>query len=236
MNEQQQICETDELSAQQIRHYLLNNPDFFNHYPELVDEIKITDQRAGVVSLTMRQLAQLRDKNQQAQKQLDGLLVIARENDASFGRMQQLTTRLMEARCVEDVFASLDDSLRECFAADFFAIRLLDSAAVADFPISEVVWQQDALQLESFAGFLEGQQIKCGQPTHKQAEALFNEQAAQVQSAALIPLRIEQLDGVLAIGSKDEQRFHSAMGNLFLAHLGELVAKRLASLLPLKDV
>jgi len=35
---------------------------------------------------------------------------------------------------------------------------------------------------------------------------------------------------LLAIGSKNSERFHPTMGTLFLAHLGELVAKRLESL------
>jgi uncharacterized protein YigA (DUF484 family) len=47
---------------------------------------------------------------------------------------------------------------------------------------------------------------------------------------AFIPLKINKQDALLAIGSKDADRFQPAMGNLFLAHLGELVAKRLASL------
>jgi len=234
MNEQQKITKTD-LTAEQVREYLLASPDFFNQYPELLDDIQVTEQRGGVVSLTMRQLAVLREKNEKSQKQLEGLLAIARENDALFGRMQQLTTALIDARCVEDVFATLDDTLRECFGADFFAIRLVHAGSEEGFPISDVVWQKDDSQLEHFKRVLESQKIKCGLPTHAQAEALFNEQADDVKSAALIPLKIGQQGGLLAIGSKDTDRFHPTMGTLFLAHLGELVAKRLNSLQEIKQ-
>ncbi|MBV1875893.1 MAG: DUF484 family protein, partial [Cycloclasticus sp.] len=198
-------------------------------------DIQVTDQRDGVVSLTMRQLAVLREKNEKLQKQLEGLLAIARENDALFGRMQQLTTTLIDARCIEDVFATLDDTLRECFGADFFAIRLVGSGDEESFPISDVIWQKSDSQLEHFKRVFESQKIKCGLPTHAQAEALFNEQAEDVRSAALIPLKINQQDGLLAIGSKDTDRFHPTMGTLFLAHLGELVAKRLNSLQEIKE-
>lgn len=228
MNEQQKIKKTD-LTAEQVREYLLASPDFFNQYPELLDDIQVTEQRGGVVSLTMRQLALLRDKNEKSQKQLEGLLAIARENDALFGRMQQLTTALIDARCVEDVFATLDDTLRECFGADFFAIRLVNSGEEG-FPISDVVWEEGDSQLEHFKRVIESQKIKCGLPTHAQAEALFDKQADDVKSAALIPLKVAQQDGLLAIGSKNSDRFHPTMGTLFLAHLGELVAKRLNSL------
>lgn len=230
MSEQQKITTNKDLTAEQVREYLLASPSFFNQYPELLDDIQVTEQRDGVVSLTMRQLAVLREKNGKLQKQLEGLLAIARENDALFGRMQQLTTTLIDARCVEDVFATLDDTLRECFGADFFAIRLVGSGKEESFPISDVVWQKSDSQLEHFKRVFESQKIKCGLPTHAQAEALFNEQAEDVRSAALIPLKIDQQDGLLAIGSKDTDRFHPTMGTLFLAHLGELVAKRLNSL------
>lgn len=232
MNESLDLIRGGELGAEQVRDYLLRNPEFFNQYPELLDDIQLSDKRGGVVSLTMRQLAQLREKNEIAYQQLDGLLEIARENDALFGRMQKLTSMLMAARCVEDVFACLDDSLRECFSADFFAIRLLADEGAQSFPVSDVIWQQDSPHLDSFKRFLAAQQIKCGHPTHTQAAALFADQAPQVKSVALIPLMIGQKEGVFAIGSQDSERFHPAMGTLFLAHLGELVSKRLVSLLP----
>lgn len=232
MTQQPTLESQTELNAEQVRDYLLGTPDFFNNHPELLEDIKVKDQAAGVVSLTMRQLALLRDKNVKLQAQLEGLLDIARENDALFSRMQQLTSALLDARCVEDVFATLDDTLRDCFGADFFAIRIVASEEEPNFPISDVVWQQDSEYLVSFKRLIDSQKIKCGHPTHDQAVALFNDQADNVRSVALIPLRIAKQDGVLAIGSKDAERFHPAMGILFLAHLGELVSKRMASLQP----
>lgn len=234
MSEQQKLATTS-LTAQQVREYLLQTPDFYQQYPELLDDIQVADKRGGVVSLTMRQLAVLRDKNGKLQQQLEGLLAIARENDALFGRMQQLTTALIDARCVEDVFATLDDTLRDCFSADFFSIRLIQGEGELGFPISNVVWQTGDVQLDHFKRLFDSQKIKCGLPTHAQAEALFSEQANEVKSAALIPLKIGQQDGLLAIGSKDTDRFHPTMGTLFLTHLGELVAKRLHSLQPVNE-
>jgi len=187
-----------QVTAEQVCDYLLGNPEFFNQHPTLLESIKLSDQRGGVVSLTMRQLALLREKNEKSQQQLAGLLDIARENDALFGSMQQLTAALLDARCVEDVFATMDDLLRDCFSADFFALRLLANETLLDFPISDVIWQQGSPELDSFKRFFEVKKIKCGHPTHAQAEALFHEQAN--------------------------------VGDLFLAHLGEMVGKRLASL------
>ncbi|MEH6502505.1 MAG: DUF484 family protein [Cycloclasticus sp.] len=230
MSQQPNTEESSALTTEQVREYLLDSPEFFNQNPDLLEMIKVNDGRAGVVSLTMRQLALLREKNNKSQQQLDVLLAIARENDALFGRMQKLTTALIDARCVEDVFATLDDMLRDCFGADFFAIRIVADDGDPDFPITDVVWPRDSEKLESFRRILDSQKIKCGHPTHDQAAVLFEEDANSVQSVAFIPLKISEQDALLAIGSKDADRFHPTMGSLFLAHLGELVAKRLASL------
>lgn len=219
-----------EITAEQVRDYLLACPDFFNEYPELLEDIQVTEQRGSVVSLTMRQLAVLRDKNEKSHEQLEGLLDIARENDALFGGMQQLSCALMDARSVDDVFTTLEDLLKQCFGAEFFAMRLVECDDGLDCSISDVVWAKEAEQLSHFKHILESQKIKCGHPTHAQAQALFNEQANDVLSVAFIPLKIGHHDGLLAIGSKEEGHFHATMGTLFISHLGELVAKRLASL------
>ena len=74
MSQQQNTVQNVNLTEQQVREYLLNNPEFFNQYPELLEMIQVNDQQQGTVSLTMRQLALLRKKNEKAQQQLDCLL------------------------------------------------------------------------------------------------------------------------------------------------------------------
>ena len=226
----QQLNDNNEpkVTAEQVVEYLLSEPSFFNDRPELLEEIQVKSPVNGVVSLTMRQLAVLREKNTKQQNQLQVLLDIARDNDALFGHMQRLTTDLLDARCEEDVFAVLDDSLQVSFKADFFAIRII-AESESDFPISEVIWDKESEELEHFKRFFESEEIKCGHPTHAQAEALFGDKANDVQSTAFIPFKLDEKNGLLVIGSRDAERFHPSMGNLFLAHLGQLVAKRLAS-------
>jgi uncharacterized protein YigA (DUF484 family) len=40
-----------------------------------------------------------------------------------------------------------------------------------------------------------------------------------------------QLEGIVAIGSREDNRFHYSMGNLFLTQMSEIIATRLISLL-----
>lgn len=230
MTQQTQKSPKNTLSSEDVFEFLKEQSDFFQEYPEILEKAQVSEAGDNVTSLTMRQLSILRLKNATLQHQLDDLLDIARENDALSGRMQNLTTALIDACSVEDVFATLDDTLRECFGADFFVIRLISTEEQADFPISEVVWEQDAEELNHFKKVLSSQKIKCGHPTHAQAVALFKDKADVVLSTALIPFKLGEQQGLLAIGSKDAERFHPSMGDLFLTHLGQLVGKRLFSL------
>jgi uncharacterized protein YigA (DUF484 family) len=60
---------------------------------------------------------------------------------------------------------------------------------------------------------------------------LFGDAAAEVRSSAIIPMTFTRLEGLLAIGSRDESRFHYSMGSLFLTQMSEIIGTRLISLL-----
>jgi uncharacterized protein YigA (DUF484 family) len=64
-----------------------------------------------------------------------------------------------------------------------------------------------------------------------QARVLFGELAFEVKSCAIIPLAFTELEGILAIGSREEGRFHYSMGNLFLNQMSEIIGTRLITLL-----
>lgn len=220
----------DTLTEEQVASFLREHPDFFEQRPDLLESIQLPDPDHGVTSLTMRQIALLRQRNGKLQNQLENLLDIARENDALFGRMQNLTLSLMECRSIEDLFATLDQVLRECFSADSFAIRIIGEG-LSDFPISDVFLAPESAQAGHFSTILSRNRIKCGHPTQGQAETLFGQDANQVFSVAIIPFRVHDRPTILAIGSHNPDRFHPSMGSLFLSHLGDLVARRLDGLI-----
>jgi hypothetical protein len=68
---------------------------------------------------------------------------------------------------------------------------------------------------------------QCGRLKQDQAEFLFGDQAAAIESCAVIPLGDHACAGLLSIGSREVNRFNPCMGTLFLSHLGELVASLL---------
>ena len=71
----------------------------------------------------------------------------------------------------------------------------------------------------------------CGALRKEELTFLFPD-AGEVGSAALMPLKGKGDDlGVIAVGSSDAQRYSSAMGTLFLGHIGEIM-QRLIPRLP----
>ena len=67
----------------------------------------------------------------------------------------------------------------------------------------------------------------CGVLRGEELQALFQDQAEQVRSAAVVPLEHNGRLGILAIGSRDAMHFRSSMGTLFITHIGQVLSRRL---------
>jgi len=103
-----------------------------------------------------------------------------------------------------------------------------DNAETQD---SDLFIPSDSDDLAPFSKELAGNQPTCGKPTLTQAKILFGADSLEVQSYALMPMMFTELEGFLAIGSREEGRFHYSMGSLFLTQISEIVGTRLISLI-----
>ncbi|WP_432742658.1 DUF484 family protein [Methylobacter sp. G7] len=219
-----------ELTPTQVENYLRKHPEFFHQHLNLLEHLSIPHPSGTAVSLISKQLELFRSRHHDMENQLTALIEIARDNDASLIRMHKLTLALLEATTLEDAVANLDVVLSEYFLVDFVAVRIIkhhpDSATMTNLFI-----EPDSKDLEPFASELAGNQPKCGRPTLAQAKVLFGESAFEVKSCAIIPLAFTELEGILAIGSREDGRFHYSMGNLFLNHMSEIIGTRLINLL-----
>ncbi len=223
-------CSPGEITAFEIEDWLLRHPDFFQHHLDCLETLKLPHPCGEAVSLVTRQIELLRDKNRKLQAQLNNILQIARENDTLLRRFHQLTIAMLDAASLEDALAALRWLLQDCFQADFVAVRLIQP--VIDCPVGDLCVSEDCPQLSHFKQILEEGKPECGKPSREQVVFLFGTDATEVESIALVPLQHAGLKGVLAIGSRDPQRFEPAMGNLFLSQLSDVVAARFVSLLP----
>ena len=217
------------LDEASVAEYLRQHPDFFHSHLDVLEQMHIPHPSGNAVSLISKQLELFRGRHQEQENQLIALIEIARENDAAFTRMHQLTLAMLEANNLEDAIANLNDVLAECFMTDFVAVKIVKH--VESSPLSNLFVELDDVNLKHFSQELSSNQPKCGRPTLAQARFLFGDEAAEVRSCAIIPMAFTQIEGLLAIGSRDEMRFHYSMGSLFLTQMSEIIGTRLISLL-----
>ena len=222
--EQQEMLDTE----QQLLELLKDYPDILARNPALLAELEIPHESGNAVSLIERQVGVLRDKVQALDKRLRDLMDIARSNERLAESRHRLAINLLGARDLEDVISIVLDELGNELEADFAIVRLLsdDEGRLKDRP--DLFIESTTDEIKSFSMMLDNRQPMCGRCTDEQNAFLFGNDAAQVGSAAVIPLVAGAKLGLLALGGKDENRFSIAMGTEFLGQIGELVSAALA--------
>ncbi len=204
-----------------VAEYLVSHPDFLVRHPDVLAEIDIPHPTGDAVSLIERQVRTLREQNHRLRGQLDSLVSIARENDATAKRLHRLTLTLIEARSFEEVLNTLQDELRNLFQADAVEMKLFSAEELA----SHAAEHGPAM----FSDFIQRERPSLGELPARQLDYLFGPQAAETGSVALIPLHAPPLVGVLAIGSHDPERFHAAKSVDFLKRLADVVSASLSA-------
>ncbi len=217
------------LSTSQVEDYLQHHPDFFHEHLSLLEQMSIPHPSGTAISLISKQLELFRSKHLEMESQLNALIEIARDNDTSFIRMHKLTLALLDTSTLEQAIANLDTVLADYFLTDFVAVRIIKQCP--ESAIANLFIEPGSEDLQPFLKVLASNQPKCGRPTLGQAKILFGDSAVEVKSCAIIPMNFTELDGILAIGSREEERFHYSMGNLFLTQMSEIIGTRLISLL-----
>lgn len=208
-----------------IAAYLRENPDFFDRHPHLLESLIIPHSCGGAVSLVEYQVSVLRDQVHEMRRRIQSLASNARDNEALSQRLHQLTLTLVECVRLDEVLTNLYQAMGDDFKADFAAIRLFaDPASKGDQGLGEFVGA-DSGAIEMFSQVLASSKPMCGHIKEDQLAFLFPEHAGEVASGALLPLGHQARFGVLAIGSRDAQRFHPGMGTIFLRQLGEVVSR-----------
>ncbi len=221
--------EKPNLTPAQVEQYLRDHPEFFNEHLHLLEQMRIPHPSGNAVSLISKQLEIFRSRHQELESQLTELIEIARENDTSYVRMHKLTLAMLDSKTVEEVIENLEIVLSEYFLTDFVAIRIIKNNP--DATLSKLFIAPDSDDLKPFSKELSSSEPTCGKPTLTQAKILFGDFSLEVQSYAVMPMMFTQMEGFLAVGSREDGRFHYSMGSLFLTQMSEIVGTRLIALL-----
>jgi len=223
--------ERGDVDARQVADYLRRHPDFFEHNRSLLEQLRVPHAADGAVSLVERQVALLREGNKARQRQLDGLIQIARDNERLNEQLHQLVLQLMACTDLATLLEMLYTRLRRDFSADYLALRLLHPPANRALAgREEFVADPDGFR-GPFQRLLGAGRPRCGGLKPEQLQALFGDHAESVASTALLPLGKQGGLGLLAIGSAERDRFNASMDTAFLQRLSEAVAAALGRFL-----
>ncbi len=209
------------LSEEAVAAYLHAHPDFFQRHEGLLARLQLPHARRGAVSLVERQIELLRARQQAAERKLLELVKIARENEELSGRLHRFSMALIECDTLDDVLATARDQMLQTFRTDFVNLSLFTRLARAS-SLHDVSLEETR---QLFPRPFENGRPQCGGMTAEQLQYLFGADAAEVGSAAFVPLQGLQPVGFLALGSYRKERFYPGMGTLFLGYLGEALAR-----------
>ena len=215
------VTDVTELDSAVVADYLRRHPAFFVEHDELLLDLFIPHQSGQAVSLVERQVKLLRERNIDARHRLSQLMDVARENDRLFEKSRRLILRLLEAPDVEEVIASIEDSLRDDFQVPFVSLILFSETQ--RFCNTRCTTHAEAR--DAIGHLLDSGKTLSGVLRDHELEFLFGEHAGEVTSSALAPIEHQGLHGVLALGSRDPEQYRSATGTLFLGYIADALAR-----------
>src|SRR5690606_27189649 len=134
------------------------------------------------------------------------------------------TLALMRERDAAGTVRAMVASLAEDFAGDMVRVVLFEPVA----GLEEIDWLQaidpEDASLSPFRDALAQGEPICGRLHPDKHALLYGVRAEEVQSSALLPI---PGIGLVAVGSRDPNRFFPGMGTLFLRMMGEALATAL---------
>jgi len=213
-----------DLTTFEVAAYLRRNPDFLASFPELAFVLTVPREHGASTTLASYQLEVLRDKNRALHRRLGDLVAIAQENEQLMVRVHAYTLALMRAGDAQATLTSTYAVLSEDFHGELVRIVLFEPApAMAAEPWLTAV-ERESPALAPFREFLVTGEPLCGRLLPEKLDVLFGAESEAVRSAVLLPIPGH---GMLAIGSRDANRFHPGMGTMFLKLISEATAAAL---------
>lgn len=210
----------DPLGAHEVANWLRRHPRFLQQFPDLSLSLVVPREEGSAASLASYQLEVLRDKNRELSRRLHELFGNAQENERLAVRTHQLTLALMRQGNAADTLRAMAASLAEDFNGDLVRLIVFKPCGLDDNEWLQVIEETDP-RLQPFRDALADGEPLCGRLQPEKHAVLYGERAADVQSSALLPL---PGTGLIAVGSRDPNRFFPGMGTLFLRMMGESLA------------
>lgn len=210
----------------EIREFLIGNPDYFHRHPELLSLLQIPHPSGAAVSLVERQVSVLRERNVDLRHRLRDLGTTARDNDQLFADTRALVLALLDAPDLGAREAALLEVLRNRFNVEYASLVLFRESCGSEGPVRR---EAESKARGLLAGLIGRSGAGCG-PLRAEEFGFLFPGARMVGSAGVALItRDGRSIGLVAVGSSNAGHYRTDMGTLFL----EFAAEVLTRLIPL---
>ena len=205
------------LTGREVRDYLREHSDFFDHHPDLLVDLRIFHPTGEAVSLVEKQVSVLRDRNSDMRRRLSSLISNARHNEQLYHSTRSLLLTLLAASSREQMATAFATAMREDFQVEHASFILFGDPECATGLLRI---DAPATAFAEIGALLKNRKPTCGLLRREQVAYLFPG-AANIGSAAVLPLQDETELGVIALGSSDANYYSPDSGTLFLSFIAE---------------
>lgn len=224
------------LSAAQVADYLRGHPDFFEDYPDLIDELRppARERGDGVIDLQSFMVERLRRDLAKMAQARDELVVTGRNNLSAQARVHRATLALLGARSFEHFVETLTTDLAVALDLDVVTVGV---ERRAEEPTQDCIAGVVRLEPDMVDSMLGPRQEILLRADIDGDPAIFGAGAGLVQSEALIRLSISRATppALLAFGSRQPRQFQPGQGTELLSFLARVVENCVRGWLNLPD-
>lgn len=204
------------LQEKNIVKYLLDNPDFLDKNPTLLQKLNIRHKESTGLSLLEKQVDVLRDQSEKNQQYLQMILRNVGTNQNLVEGIIGFSALLQTACTLEEALETINTTLVRYFPIAYYALHFIKCNSSID--------TLSAVDAKIFTNLINSKKVQCGIFTSKQAEVLFGKISKEISSMALIPIVSTNSSAVMALASKNKGDYTADKGVEFLDYLKIMIS------------
>jgi uncharacterized protein YigA (DUF484 family) len=225
------------LSADAVGAWLRQHPDFLSNHPDLLLALTPPEQRAGeavvdfqrfMVERQQRELEKLKTSSEE-------LLAVSRLNKATQQAVHKAVLTLLAAPTFERAIATVIEDWVSDLDLDVIVLGVETSTDADTASFKSGLQRLAAGEVDSRLG--RGNEVRVFAALEPPDSALFGGAASLARSVAWLRLTIHPSapPGLLALGSRDEGRFHPRQNTELLRFLANVLATTIRAWLDLPE-
>lgn len=208
------------IKASDIISYLNNHPDFFMRYPDLLEGLKVSNEKGQLTSLVHHQVHVLQNKLNQNNLKLKTLINNGHSNEKLMNKLFMLLCELAVER-KKNFVSHYIQFIQRHLPTDFFRIFLHQPYAGKKATCDIKDYQPVQSHFENFK--TDSQPIS-GRIRTDKLKALFPARYTEIRSSTILPIGKNATFGIIFFGSRDEEKFHPSSSTDILQKLTAILA------------